>query len=257
MNIRDYPPKLQTLLNGMQCEEDSIGRSTAGIYRYFNNKTSYYLKIQPTLQGLEREKHIMKWLQSRLPVPKKIYFKSYNDLDYFLMTEIEGEILCSHYYLDNPEKSVKLLADGIKMLQSIAIEDCPFDNGLEIKLEEALFNIENNLVDMYDWGENNRFKSPMELLIYLKYNRPTDVELSFTHGDYCLPNILAKDGEISGFIDLGRGGMADIYQDIALCVRSLKHNYGTEDYTDLLFRHLGIEPNWEKIEYYILLDELF
>lgn len=257
MNIRDYPPKLQTLLNGMHCEEDSIGRSTAGVYRYFNNKTSYYLKIQPTLQGLETEKNIMEWLQNRLQVPKKIYFESYNSLDYFLMTEIEGEMLCSDYFSDNPKESVGLLADGIKMLQSISIEDCPFDNGLETKLEEALHNIENNLVDMDDWEENNRFKTPMELLNYLKQNRPKDVELSFTHGDYCLPNILAKDGEISGFIDLGRGGIADIYQDIALCVRSLKHNYGTEDYTDLFFKHLRIGPNWEKIEYYILLDELF
>ena len=97
----------------------------------------------------------------------------------------------------------------------------------------------------------------MELLIYLKQNKPKDARLSFTHGDYYLPNILAKHGKISGFIDLGRDGIADVYQDIALCVRSLKHNYGIEDYTDLFLKYLGIQPNWKKIEYYILLDELF
>ena len=56
--------------------------------------------------------------------------------------------------------------------------------------------------------------------------------------------------------------------DIALCYRSLSHNYSgrykpipkdtVSDYDDmLLFRELGIAPDWEKIRYYILLDELF
>lgn len=79
------------------------------------------------------------------------------------------------------------------MLQSIPIENCPFDNSLQIKLREALFNIENDLVDMDDWEENNRFKTPMELLEYLKQNQPKEITLSFTHGDYCLPNIFGKE----------------------------------------------------------------
>lgn len=114
MNIQNYPLDLQVLLSGMNCEKDQIGRSTAGVYKYSNNKKSYYLKIQPALRGLENEKNIMEWLEHRLPIPKKIYFKSYNGLEYLLMTEIEGEMLCSDYFLDQPEESIKLLADGIK-----------------------------------------------------------------------------------------------------------------------------------------------
>ncbi|GFN34540.1 phosphotransferase [Tepidimicrobium xylanilyticum] len=66
-----------------------------------------------------------------------------------------------------------------------------------------------------------------------------------------------KDNRISGFIDLGRGGIADIYQDIALAVRSFKNKFKTDKYIDLFFEYLGIEPDWERINYYILLDELF
>lgn len=70
---------------------------------------------------------------------------------------------------------------------------------------------------------------------------------------------------LCGFIDLGRSGIADKYQDIALCYRSLKHNfegrYGGKIYedfnADILFDKLGIEPDWDRIQYYILLDELF
>ncbi len=257
MNIQQYPKDLQLLLEGMHYEKDSIGCSTAGVYRYYNDKASYYLKVQTDSNELKREQKIMEWLQDKLLVPKKIYFKSYNGFDYLLMTEIEGEMLCADYFLNKPEEAVRLLADGIKMLQSISVENCPFDNGLELKLKEALYNIENNLVDMSDWEENNRFNTANELLDYLKNNKPKESMLTFTHGDYCLPNIFSKDNKINGFIDLGRGGIADIYQDIALCVRSLKHNFETDDYTGLFFKHLGIEPDWERIDYYILLDELF
>lgn len=55
--------------------------------------------------------------------------------------------------------------------------------------------------------------------------------------------------------------MADRYQDIALCCRSLRHNleetaHQTFD-EDLFFRELGVERDAEKIRYYLLLDELF
>ena len=49
----------------------------------------------------------------------------------------------------------------------------------------------------------------------------------FSHGDYCLPNVFLEDVQVKGFNP------------------------------DMLFDALGIEPNWDKINYYILLDELF
>ena len=86
-----------------------------------------------------------------------------------------------------------------------------------------------------------------------------------SHGDFCLPNIFINNDKISGFIDLGRIGIGDKWNDIALCYRSLKWNaqgrYGGNGYPklnpDMLFDALEIEPNYEKIEYYTLLDELF
>lgn len=95
------------------------------------------------------------------------------------------------------------------------------------------------------------------------YDQPEE-ELALSHGDFCLPNILI-DGSTIQYIDLGRTGIADKWFDIALCYRSLSHNYdgayGGKSYSGLddllLFRKLGLDPDWKKIRYYILLDELF
>ena len=80
-----------------------------------------------------------------------------------------------------------------------------------------------------------------------------------------MPNIFIQDGKLRSLIDLGRAGIADKYQDIALCYRSLSHNfsgkYAEVSYPDFdamaLFEALGIEPDMKKLKYYILLDELF
>ncbi|TMF43405.1 MAG: hypothetical protein E6I23_10480 [Chloroflexi bacterium] len=46
------------------------------------------------------------------------------------------------------------------------------------------------------------------------------------HGDYCLPNVLVKDGRLSGLIDLGGAGLGDPQDDLAAGVWTLQYNYG-------------------------------
>ncbi|CAF1629466.1 unnamed protein product [Adineta ricciae] len=55
-----------------------------------------------------------------------------------------------------------------------------------------------------------------------------DEDLVFTHGDYCLPNIIFDDNECRaiGFVDLGCAGIADRYHDIALGLWSIQYNLG-------------------------------
>lgn len=72
----------------------------------------------------------------------------------------------------------------------------------------------------------------------------------FIHGDFCLPNILAKDGEVSGFIDLEAGGIGDPWMDYAWCIWSLEYNLGTNRYTGLLLDELGIAFDREKFQRY-------
>lgn len=210
----------------------------------------------------------MQWLQDKLPEPRVLCFEKQNGKKYLLMTKISGTISYDDKYMKNPEQLTSILAEGIQMLWKVDIADCPDHCDLDKRLQRAKYNVENNLVDWDNaepdtFGENG-LKNPKQLLEWLIQNRPKE-ELVLSHGDFCLPNIFINGGKISGFIDLGKTGIADKWQDIALCYHSLKHNFDGK-YTkriyeglesDRLYERLGVTPNWNKIRYYILLDELF
>lgn len=75
----------------------------------------------------------------------------------------------------------------------------------------------------------------------------------FIHGDFCLPNILAKDNHVSGFIDTEAAGIGDPWMDYAWCIWSFEHNLGTKEYTPLLLKELGIEFDKEKYNRYTMM----
>lgn len=64
----------------------------------------------------------------------------------------------------------------------------------------------------------------------------------------------------AGFIDLGRAGIADRYQDLALITRSLESDMnpqfnGWSKY--FLMQYEILEPDVSRLEFYRLLDEFF
>ena len=225
--------------------------------RISKGNDTWYLKTGEMNPEAYREYDMLQWLHNKLPVPEVLYWYEDTHTFHLLTSSAVGTMACTERGLSSSEEDVvAALADGLLQFQGVDISLCPITNCLEQRLEAALYNIEHDLVDMDDFAENGRFDTPMSLYNYLMKNKP-DEELCLTHGDYCLPNIFITGTKATGFIDMGRGGIADKYQDIALCVRSLRYNtFGRND-NNLLFRHMGLAPDWDKIDYFILLDELF
>lgn len=258
MNSLYLPDNIKKHVLNMEYEQNNVGYSEAGVYKIFSATEALYLKVEPKSGELEREYKNMLWLQKRLPVPQIVEWVSEKNFDYLLISEIKGKMLCDDYYLKNPSLAVSLLAKGINLLHSVDVKNCPINNGINKKLKDAAENIKLNRVDMEDWeASSNGFSSPQDLLNFLSDTIPENEEPVFTHGDYCLPNIFADKEQITGFIDIGRAGVADLWQDVALCIRSLWHNFNTKEYDDMLLKQIGIPLNKEKLDYYILLDELF
>ena len=246
-----FPEAIARLLPEAAWQTDTVGMSRSSVLLFEDR----VLKIDQDWEESRREARLMEWLQGRLPVPEVLCREAAEGRSYLLMTRLPGRMLCDEAYMERPEELTALAAQGLKLLWQTDISQCPVDARLDVKLAMARYNIEHGLVDL-DNVEPETFGPG-------GFQGPED--LVFSHGDYCLPNIFARDGAVSGFLDLGRGGAADRYQDIALCYRSLLHNYGGkysgrayEGFSpELLFQALDLRPDWEKIRYYILLDELF
>ena len=264
MNQLQLPLTIRELVEGKKYTIDDVGMSGNQVFIF----DEMVLKIEEGPTSMDEQVRMMEWLDGKLPVPKVLSYEVKNGCSYLLMTRITGEMSCDSYYLEHPDVLLDALASGLQMLWEIDVTQCPIIRDLDVVLSEARVRVENNLVDM-DNVESTTFceggfESPAQLLEWLENNRPT-MEPVFSHGDYCLPNVILDNRQIKGFIDLGNAGIADKWCDIALCYRSLKHNfdgtYGGKVYEDfkpeLLFEKLGIEPDWKKIKYYILLDELF
>lgn len=264
-SINELPLKIYQKLNDLDYKKDCVGMSGAEIIVFDNS----VLKIENTCHQSDKESTVLSWLNSKLPVPQIIEFDKQNGKNFLLMSKLKGEMVCSENNMKSVQKMIKVLAEGLKMLWSIDIKDCPFQSRLESRLIDAKYNIDHNLVDVDNAEEetfgNNGFKDVNDLYDYLITHKPEE-DLVFTHGDYCLPNVFVHNDKVSGFLDLGKAGVADRWQDIALCVRSLKHNmcdyYGMDESDfekakKFLYSQLGITEDKQKLEYYILLDELF
>lgn len=258
------PSSIKELINGKTYIIDEVGMSGNQVLLFEN----MVLKIEEASEATARQVQLMQWLNGKVSVPQVLAYEVLEGKSYLLMSKIDGKMSCDIYYLEQPHVLLEALASGLKKLWSVDITGCPQIQDLDTLLAEARRRVEHDLVDVENvepttFGEDG-FESPKHLLEWLEKNRPM-VEPVFIHGDYCLPNIFLENGQIKGFIDLGRAGIGDKWRDIALCYRSLKHNFdGTyggmiyEDFNpDMLFEKLEIEPDWEKINYYILLDELF
>ena len=256
----NFTPELVTEISGYSRKRVVGGCSTSEIFLLEKpGEANLYLKMAPrdSEGALLAEKLRLEWIGDRLPIPQVHFFAEDDNNEYLLISEISGIDTTDSYHKKDMKGLVHLLSEGLQMIHGLGIEGCPFDQTLETQIEAARLRMMNGLVDEDDFDAICQGRKATDLFDELVKTRPVEEDLVFTHGDYCLPNIIINRGAISGFIDWGRAGISDRYQDLSLSARSLKHNFGAK-WVPLLFEEYGIEePDRSKIDFYILLDEFF
>ncbi len=256
---QSLPPNLANAISGYAWLQIDIGFSSAQIFRLeAENENSLYLKIDSHASkfSLLQEKIKLEWLKNRLLVPEVLLFAEDETNEYLLVSEIPGVNASDDSLKNDIPRTIEQLASGLKMIHKLPIENCPFDQRLNYKIEIAKERMINGLVEEEDFDEEQQGRTVEDLFEELLATVPTDEDLVFTHGDYCVPNVILENGNLSGFVDWGSAGVADRYQDIALLTRSVWYNFG-EDWEESVFEIYGIEPDWKKIDFYRLLDEFF
>lgn len=264
MHILDsVPAAIRQIIGEQTYTPNTAGHSAAGVLMF----DRMVLKTAPADPTAAREIQMMTWLQGRLPVPQVLHSCVENGRSFLLMSRLPGVMACDRHYMERPGVLIPLLARGLRRLWQVDVVGCPGRFGLEerLMLAEQLVRegkCDTEHVEPGTYGPDG-FRDPAHLLRWLKDHRPP-VDPVLSHGDFCLPNLFLRQDRVSGYLDLGFCAVADRYQDIALCWRSLAHNsdgsYGAAYpgiRPDALFDALGITPDREKVRYYILLDELF
>jgi len=259
MSIPSVPSSLLPLVADCTWTPIGVGESRSDVFRLDGAERIAYLKISPASPVVEllAERERLDWLRGRLSVPQVLGYAAEGGVEFLMLSAIPG-IDTSSSTLDMESLDVVgLLAQGLRMVHDVPTHDCPFDMTLERVIPLTERNVSLGLVDVDDFDSERGGGSPGALFQVLVATRPTSEDLVFTHGDYCLPNILIDDGEISGFVDLGRAGVADRYKDIALAVRSIRRNRGDAFVQPFLDEYGVQRSDADKIEYYMLLDEFW
>jgi len=257
--MKGIPNSLAKLTNGYSWERITIGHSDALTFLLKGHSYNQYIKIQPnnSIDNLYHEKEKLEWLQGKLSVPEVLYYDKDEVNEFLLITEIKGINASDKSYETNLPYLMEQLALGIKTIHSLSVESCPFNKNLDVKIEDAKRRVENGLVDEEDFDEVRKGLKATELIKELISKKPINEDLVFTHGDFCLPNIIIDKGKVSGFIDLGRAGVSDRYQDLALIIRSITSNFGKKCIPFFLKEYGVKELDESKIFYYQLMDEFF
>jgi aminoglycoside phosphotransferase len=242
-----------------------IARDYSGVEVYYFPDIDAYLKVGEIAKNsdLSRERDVLEWLDGKVSVPKVLAFELSAGAEALLLSEVAG-VPASDYVADNAQAGrvtdfLKKAAQAMRRIHDIPIVDCSFDQRLDSKFAKAWENIQNGFVDESDFDAERLGKTAEQIYRELNAERPDNEDLVFTHGDLCLPNIIVKDGEIAGFLDFGRGGIADRYQDIALFLRSFNFNCPVGlDCEKVFCTAYGIEGlDGNMLDFYRKLDELF
>ena len=248
-NVKDF-------IDNAVLEEINIGCSDSQVIKITKNNNVYFLKIA-RLGLLTSEYEKLSWLENKLDVPKVVLYDKNNETEFLITESITGEMVCSDTYINNSKLGLKVIAQAFNKITNVDIKDCPFDVSIDYKLKLVENNVKNKLIDVSQLSQEtlDRFGNLEKVLEYLQENKFYE-EKCFSHGDTSLPNIFALNNKFSGFIDVGECGIADIWFDLAICEKSIKRNYG-EEYVSKFYEELNIVPDREKIEYYLLMMELY
>lgn len=235
----------------------SGGATDADLYKIKISKNEAYYILKKQFASLKNDYLNCKWLKEKVPVPEIIFYEKLEEYELLCMSELKGKTLGDYFDKKGEKEMVIQYASSLKWLHSLKIDNNALVQNLNTRLSKAKCNLENGLINIAELQPENQNYNLNELFDKLLGIKPSSYELVFTHGDYCLDNIIYDNDNLSGFIDLGNGGVADKYQDIALAVRSIKDDFNTE-LVNLFYEEYGlIEVNEGKLEFYTLLDEFF
>lgn len=258
----DVPACLAPTLAGYRWARNRVGMAGAAVYRLHGRAGApdLYLKhgVQAAAGDLIDEMVKLRWLAAYVPVPEVLHFVATADAAWLLMTALPGRTAYELLEADGDGRGavVDALADFLHRLHAVPTGRCPFNADRSVRLALARDRIAAGLVDVDDFDAERAGWTAEQVWDHLVGLPPFPTDAVVTHGDFSLENLLIVDGVVTGCIDVGRAGLADRYQDLAILWNSLEE-FGPVLQQRLFVRY-GIDaPDMAKLAFHTVLDELF
>ncbi len=253
------PQPLDDLVEGYVWRGEVDSQSPSSVYRLTADaRPPLIVKIQKAghVESLADEADRLDWLvQTSVAGPERVLFMAEGDREWLVMTVVKG---ANALAVQAPADTiVAAMAVGLRQVHALDPSSCPFDESLDLKLERARVNVEQGLVDETAFDDMHIGHTARDLLAIALADRPVMEDIVVTHGDACLPNVMMQDERFAGFVDCGRLGRADRYQDLAIACRNIASRLGASWVQPFLDRYGVTAPDHERLAYYRLVDEFF
>lgn len=238
---------------------DTVGESPCQVYSFRRAGEVFFLKSSPailasTTYSVLREARVLEWLAGRLNVPELVLVAQDRKHEFMITRRVPGAPLSER--LGEPRLALELFQLALRQVQAVPEQDCPFDSGIAARLAELDYLLANGLCAAeHDLGQWPGLSTAEDLRGRLQATWPSEERL-FSHGDLGDSNIFVDGRDELHFIDLGRGGLADRWLDIAFVHRDLREQIGLE-IADQFVRDLAFPDQPARREYFEQLDELF
>jgi aminoglycoside phosphotransferase len=236
----------------------AAGASGDGLFRYERpGQPACYVKVAPwPCPELLNAKAMYDFLAGKVPVPQVVYCGQMGEVGVLVMTELVGTTLAGLVGHLPDEELVTYYARALRRLHAVEVV-ADLGPSLEERLARARERVDMGLVAAAELEDEYQGQSPAGLYDQLLGLVPSLEGRVLAHGDYCLDNLVLDGQGQVGYLDLGRGGVADPYLDLALALRSLRHELG-HNWADLFCHEYGIaQLDPHKVAFYTLLDEFF
>ncbi|MFI6596999.1 aminoglycoside 3'-phosphotransferase [Nonomuraea sp. NPDC050536] len=221
--------------------DDHEGRSGVTL-RVTNPGGRFFVKQGPAAVA-EHER--LRWLKRWLPVPDVVAFEG----DALVTADVGWNSL---ERAKAPNRAARM-GEALRRLHGIPVEECPFDERLDVKLAHVAARVAAGLVDTGDFDADHAGMTAEQVLDLLLAERPAVEDLVVTHGDFTPGNVLAPPAGDPVLIDLGALGVADRHVDLAIALRELTEPGEREEF----LAAYGLQALDERrLGYYRLLDEL-
>lgn len=253
-----FPIEIARFIGDSTLTADEIGESPANVFSFERDSERFFLKTSAvafasTTYSVLREARVLQWLDGRLNVPEVVVAAD-NDQGEFIITRcVPGEPIQNR--LHNQTVALEMFHEALRQLQAVSIVDCPFDSSATVRLTELEYLIAHNLHAQEDLNPWPNLSTPEQLLAHLHATMPREQPV-FSHGDLCDANVFVDGNDQLHFIDLGRGGIADRWLDIAFIHRNLSQDI-SQNAADIFIEGLGVRDEPVKREFFEQLDELF